>query len=104
MLRFLKVIVKSVLSTSMSDRFSNSFFFGDNKINILVFLEYPALDPSKVEIFRNCGLFLMEMWIFFHFILLYCALIAITNNLKRPACKNYSSIFERLFFVGEIFP
>ena len=74
----------------MSDRFSKSFF-GDKYTRFFRI----SSTPSKVDIFRNCGLVFMKMRIFFHFILLYCALAY--YKLKQACMQELFSNFWATF-------
>lgn len=66
--------------------------------NILAFSECLAL-PAKLT-FKNCGLFLLEMWIFFHFV--YGALPLQTK--KGVHAKIIQQFLSDFFLLSEIFP
>ena len=85
----------------MSDRFSKSFF-GDKYTRFFRI----SSTPSKVDIFRNCGLVFMKMRIFFHFILLYCALpLQIKTGLHARIIQQFlSDLFRSVrFFLSIVF-
>lgn len=62
--------------------------------NILAFSECLAL-PAKLT-FKNCGLFLLEMWIFFHFM----CMVLCHYKLKKACMQKLFSNFWATFFYS----